>query len=496
MADYKINIPSNSGFYGPPSPKEYSSEKKHNYNNEYEYENKSPSSQAALDALFKDKDKRKFSIKRESDFGAFGFELVPGILAPQDYEQYFNKNNDERLIFEVAEVSDYDRQAKELLDPNIRYYLRTGLYIGYIKLNVGSKKIHLDINCGYNETFLQRMLNVRDDIYVNNTPGGIKKSSDMFANILGFLFLSNFKAAYARGIPTEYRTIHEHGYNVKGKIDIKKYINKDMFIGDGLSYSYKRRDYVQDIIDVLYLAMNTLSSSFNMADFEKYYRELKCMYSGNKVSQKTLNRVKNHRSLDNPMYSSYKGALKYAEMVLKAQDVVEDDNDDTGFSGFLLDVSRLWEVYLEKLLKRRFGNDYDIVSQEELELYSGRFYSRKNRPDLVIKSKDVPIAVLDAKFKTMNYRDYDVDRNDMFQIHSYTGYYNENNSKPIKFCSLVYPSKSDPTTTTDSPLYGIGGAKTIFSVQNVTVGDEYTFDDIVNSENAFLDRIQELLEPD
>lgn len=497
MAEFKIKIPSNSGFYGPPSNKEDTGREKNDkqYNNEYDKPN-----QTGLNALSCDRAQRKFIVKSPKDFAARGY-----MLFPEEREGSQRKYSEERLVYEVAAISDSDVDKDE--ENKNRYYLKTGLYVGYINLETGngkqSHKIHLDINCGYNETFLQRMLNVMDNIYVDNTSGSMQRSQDMFSNIVGFMFLAGFRAAYAMGIPTEYKLVHEHGYNVKGRIDIKRYINKDMFMGDGLSYSYKRREYVQDIIDVLYLAMKALYDNLQMPDFEKYYRELKLMYSGNKVTQKTLNRVKNHTSLNNPMYSRYKRALTFAELVLRSKDIVRGDGDGSGFAGFLLDISQLWEVYLENLLKRRFGKDYDIFSQEELHLYDGAFYGRQNRPDLVIKTKGgTTVAVLDAKFKTMRFNKDDVDRNDMFQIHSYAGYYNEQNKilgrEPLRFCALVYPTKKETPGDEDMkprPIYGIDGAVTNFSVQTIMAKDKYTFDDILQAENDFLDRIQELLEP-
>lgn len=442
------------------------------------------------------------------------------VKSPKDFEKRGYKIGDFRL-YNTRRFSDYDkpRLVYELVPTGetkeeIRYYFKTGLYVGFLFIGTGADRIRLDITSGYNETFFQRMLNVANNFFLDTSSSSNSNKSDAsLSNMMNFMFLTSFKAAYAMGMPSEYRTIHEHGFNIKGKLDIKKYIQKDMFTGGAFSYSYRQREYVQDIIDVLYLAMRTVLDSYKAtkisAEYNKYYRELAQMRSGKTVSRGTIHKIRNHRSLNNPLYNRYKSALYFAEMILKMKEVIRDENESYGYySGFLLDISQLWEVYLENLLRHHLGDEYIILAQEEIKLYEDTFYHRTNRPDLVIETKDhVPVAVIDAKFKKMEYNNDDVDREDMFQINHYAGYYNEisrqENGKPLRFCALVYPAKSDPAEerNTDTSLYGIEPTKFItkFSVEHIRIpedgmSDSETMKKIIDGENAFIDRIKKLLE--
>ncbi len=438
---------------------------------------------------------QKFYVKGQGDFEKRGYKL----FELQSFESNgFSKNYDEsRLVYELAITADEDNNSKNY------YYFKTGLYTGFLYITVKDERLCLEIDTGYSDIFFRRMLNVANNVFLDNTSSGAKSAkANSLTGLVSFMFLSRFKSAFAMGMPSEYKTINEHGFNVKGKIDVKKYIQKDMLLGGALSYSYKQRQYVQDVIDVLYLAMKTLKESgeINTADYEKYYRELRQMRSDKTVTHATIHNIRKHRSLNNPLYNRYKTALYFAEMVLEMKEVFHnDESSEMGFSGFLLDISQLWEVYLVNLLRKRFDNEYNILAQEELELYNDAFYKRTNRPDIVIETKDgVPVAVLDAKFKKMNYDKDDVDRGDMFQIHSYTGYYNEHSkltgNPPLRFSALVYPSKSAPGVQTYSPLYGLNNAITQFAVEYICVKDNDNFEDIKNSEDAFLDRIEQLLE--
>lgn len=488
-----IRVPANFGFYGltekgrrvlPP------------YNNlrDDKYAKKF---QGALERIYKAPELKSFTI--EVPNAPEGYKNVR--LMSFKERRYPEDEKKPRLVYKAA----FDEEEQ-------MYYLKTGLYIGY--LNVGGTK--LEINTGYNEKLLDRMLSIAvNNIYLDNSSNNHKEAKNddnSFSHILGFLFLTSFKAAFAMGLPSEYKTVREQGLNFKGKLDINKYTQRDMHIGDRLTYSYRQREYVQDIIDVLYLAMRVLENTkeFNIQnDYAKYYRQLKQMYSGKRPTRETIRRIEKHRSLNNPMYNRYKKTLEFARLVLEMKDIIhDDDSGKSGVSGFLLDVSQLWEVYLEKLLRLRFENDgYVIKAQEELNRYEDTFYERPNYPDLVIEKDGATVAVIDAKFKTMDFRPKDVDRNDLFQIHSYAGFYSEKNRRDgheneLKFCSLVYPTAMDKPKEkqTDTDLYGIYGLSDaqkrkspILSIGYLHVKEGASFDEIIKSEEEFLNKIEALL---
>lgn len=100
-----------------------------------------------------------------------------------------------------------------------------------------------------------------------------------------------------------------------------------------------------------------------------------------------------------------------------------DKTDKNQISGFLIDASELWEVYLEKLLAQHLP-DWDICGQDIMPIYPGSFFARNFYPDLVLKKKGAnEYAVFDAKFKRMTGRGGDVDQEDLHQIHTYASYY-------------------------------------------------------------------------
>jgi 5-methylcytosine-specific restriction endonuclease McrBC regulatory subunit McrC len=173
------------------------------------------------------------------------------------------------------------------------------------------------------------------------------------------------------------------------------------------------------------------------------------------------------------MYADFKRTLTFAEIVIRRNTVLPDKSKDAKnkASGYLLDIASLWEVYLEHVLREGL-NEWDVSAQEVLNLYNGCFFERPNYPDLVLRKKDDPsskVVVLDAKFKKMQFRNTDVDRGDLHQIHSYAGYYRENGDMVV-LCGLIYPLSLENPVKNKEKLYGLDKPKTLFVIDGIYKG--------------------------
>ena len=74
-------------------------------------------------------------------------------------------------------------------------------------------------------------------------------------------------------------------------------------------------------------------------------------------------------------------------------------------------------------------------------------------PDLVLTHrKSGKVVLFDAKYKKMEMRNKDVDRADLHQIHSYSGYYR----KDLIACGLIYPLSKEVNTTKAHSAYIYG----------------------------------------
>lgn len=401
-----------------------------------------------------------------------------------------SKDDEQRLIFQLLKSNDNN------------YYVKTGLYAGVITISgitfcIMPKNIAL----------FKRMLNFANNIYVDKTESNSKKSQEPSEfPLFEYLFLTSLKKASVLGFPKEYTKTQYHDIRIHGNVDVNSYIKKDLpFIGK-LSSKRNERHYVQSIVDVLSAALSVCHS-----DIQKMFpnlsfisSELKAAASRIRPTLETIQKAKNHRSLQNPMFAPFRRTLDYAELILRKQNLISSDEEKSSnkISGYLLDVASLWELYLENLLRNNFQSEgWTISAQEELSLYENTFFARHNYPDLVMRHKDGRLVVLDAKFKKMNfaqdhYGNCDVDRTDLFQIQSYAGYYREKGEKII-LCGLIYPLSQDPIDKKNKTnLYGPGISDINFIIDGIYIGDEKNFipdQELPDQESAFINRLKNLL---
>ncbi len=423
--------------------------------------------------------------------------------------QKHSEDDDRQKLVLAIETKQVKKEDSSIFEDV--FFVKTGLYAG--RISYGG--VTFDIKPDCSEALYERMLNFANHIYIDKTEEKGKREKDSRFPLIEYLFLSSLQRVSVMGLPQEYSTKNYHDLSIHGGLDIQTYIKKNIPFTGKFSSRKKERYYVQSIVDVLYCALNScrneIKNSFKRLSLIK--NELRASYSGRFPSQQTFQNAQTHRVLNNPMFADFKQTLKFAEIVIKHNTIIPNaKNTNAVASGYLLDVASLWEVYLEHLLKGRL-EDWNISTQEELKLYKDCFFRRENRPDFVLRKKDGNgIAILDAKFKKMDgvYKEYsDVDREDLFQIHSYAGYYREKGMKSIH-CGLIYPLSKNKLDRNCANLYGLtedeyigDTSKTRFVVDGIYKGmkkkddnsgyeedNEYS---VKAAEDAFIDRLKEFL---
>jgi len=398
--------------------------------------------------------------------------------------RFFDKDK-EKLILKLY--------SKENSEQEKEYFIQTGLFAGVL-FHKGCK---INITAKYGDTFLKRMLNFVNDIYVDTEHVKAKKdeTENQFLFIIAYLFIQSLEKAAVLGLPHQYRKHQERSYKVRGSIDFNQYLKRDIPFQGKLTTNFRELVLVQVIVDVLYLALQKLERLFGKEIHSRLlglYQLLKQNYSGRYVNYEAIQKAKTHQSINNPMYSGFKKVLEYAEIVLLDKDLMpENESQQLRTTGYLFDISELFELYLEKLLSRNFP-DWSVSGQEELHIYNQQFYKRPIYPDIVMKHRvSGKVAVFDAKFKNMTMQCGDVDRNDLHQIHSYSGYYRND----LFASGLIYPLSTEISTTKaySKSIYGIEDNKINFIVDGIYVNENQSMKELIISEEAFLTRIASVI---
>ena len=440
-------------------------------------------------ALTKSFDVKKSGVKHLQKLFSSVYELKLGAeqLKQVKVFNFWRKpfhfdQDEERLILKL-----YSKEKTEK-----EYYIQTGLYAGVLF----HKGCRINITTRYGDTFLKRMLNFVNDIYVDNEQIQAKKdeTENQFLFIIAHLFIQSLEKAVVLGLPQQYQKQQERSQKVRGSINFNDYLKRDIPFQGKLTTTFRERIYVQEIVDILYLALRKLESVFGKEIHSRLLglsQLLKQQYSGRFVNYETIQKAKRHQTINNPMYCGFKKVLEYAEIILLNKDLIPDyEKQNLTTSGYLFDIAELYEIYLEKLLSRNFP-EWFVSGQVELPVYQKQFYRRSFFPDLIMKHKTSgKIIALDAKFKRIEMQNRDVDRADLHQIHSYSGYY----KNELIASGLIYPlsRKLNLDKSHSNSLYGNDNNNVRFIVDGIYVDENQTMDDLIESENRFVKQMTQL----
>lgn len=457
-------------------------------------EDKFENDQDVVKSLYDNKSCLYFSdIKNDGDYK----HSLIGIV---DYKTFRRKpENDEsakrELIYRVDKTDD-------------KYSVVAGKYCGLFSFPFEYKQkyahkgvpVQLKISCGYSDRFFKRILDFCCGIYVNDNPfGGEKATESIYSLLVQYMFLVSLRKTINNGLPKKYVVNRERGYGVKGNVDIESYINSDLQSFDKkLTSVFSERKEIRSIADVLYFALTRCKVSNGVLPNLVVYRNyLHGLYSGVKPSRNTIRKALSEPILKNSMYSSFRLPLKYAEILINHNNVTSGNSAQS--SGFLVDASFLWEMYLYNLLRLHFP-EWSIDSQAQISVYGeeGVFYAKNNYPDIVM-TKDDKIVILDAKFKRMSFSRDDVDMGDFRQIHFYAYYYSVKNPDKQIYLALVYPTKGhcDGETSKSCRFGGEYGKGTRFNVLTIEdPGDKglNEKDLMLNSERKFIANLRDFIE--
>ena len=374
-------------------------------------------------------------------------------------------------------------------------YVQTGNFIGSFSHN----GIDIEIHSRFSNKFLERMLNFANDIYIDDVSLG--KSIDAKENlskiVIYYLFIQALERAFLLGLPKEYKGKNYHEAKVMGKVDMAKFIKKDVPFAGKISSTNRERQDISDIVLVLHKALKIVQKeskelikpAINTLSYLNEIREPRL------VTPNVIYNALNSKAQHNPIYAPYKKVLEYAKLIIENEDAGTKSNGKQNL-GFLVDVAELFEIYMRKLLQKEF-KDWSVTSPK-IELYKDKFFARKIIPDIVMSNGD-KVLVLDTKYKRMSmlgkdqYGLGDVDRNDFFQINTYMSYY-QNQGRNVIAGGLLYPMNKFSIDRCHSHSW-FENLNTKFIVDGIELTNlnEPSIDEIKIKENEFISRIKEYI---
>jgi 5-methylcytosine-specific restriction enzyme subunit McrC len=286
---------------------------------------------------------------------------------------------------------------------------------------------------------------LKDLVFIDfqQTPIKIKQKQDLLSPLLIIQFIHLLKKIVKKGLKNSYYKKHSNlRSRVRGKIlisaTVKHNHTKSNMINTYCSYDEFGIDHQENRLlkkalsfaDKYLCQLKNTKSDFTQID--EMFRFIKPAFQNVSEEINTAS-IKNFQP--NPMFKEYNEALKLAKLILKrfGYNLTKTSDKKVETPPFWIDMSKLFELYVLSLLRKRFPSKEELLYQPKISsLY----------PDYLIRTDDG--LVVDAKYK--NYSGKNIAKEDFWQISGYARlegvysklYKDENDSNNIK-CLFIYP---------------------------------------------------------
>lgn len=317
--------------------------------------------------------------------------------------------------------------------------ITTGNLVGIAR----NKSLAIKVSSRFGDCFLRYIISDADGFLNVAKMGGASVATDGYEWLLGYLWNVKLRLAYRCGLPKCYLTRNEQLASVRGNVDVVDYYDYP-HRGHCLC-RFRELSYDNPAVELFGLAWKILAANPQTKPFCKMTHEAHDDFmqipTGKKRTKTELLKTKH---FTNAVYGDYNTLIDLSKRVIRRWSGDLDVGRESDL--LLFDVSMLFEYFVRKTLLRA-GLNVWRKSRESFRLIDRGLWDvkRELQPDLVIQGNG-GVYVFDVKYKYFSTSKVPgqlggVDRNDIFQLHTYVGCYGNDNE--VKGCGFIYPVKYD-----------------------------------------------------
>lgn len=367
-------------------------------------------------------------------------------------------SQDERVfIFPNDLKNSPDLEKDQKIFETVNQEIKTGNVIGF--LGCGQERLTIssrfsdESNDHFLHYLLQKVLNINlTSLDVGPSP------EDKLYQLLVYLFPKYLQATLRKGFYKEYQRFSHNDSHVKGVIDVGNHLKKNILFTGNIAYTTREFTYDNPLIQLIRHTIEYIKTQKSFGVMLDNNRETIAEVTRVTPSYKLADRAKFIRiNKTKPLRHAYfREYRKLQELCLM---ILNQEKHGLGYQeqkihGILFDVSWLWEEYVYTLLPKGFLHPRNKEKKGGILVFSDG--KRKVYPDFYDRERKI---VLDAKYKKLEFTEKGINREDLFQLISYS-YILE-----AEKAGLVFPSEDKVIDNEIGKLAGYGALLKKWSIQ-------------------------------
>ena len=365
---------------------------------------------------------------------------------------------------DLKNSSDLERDQK--IFETVNQEIKTGNVIGFLGCDQERLTISSRFSIKGDDYFLHYLL--QKVLHINLTSLDVALSrEDKLYQLLIYLFPKYLQVALRKGLYKEYQRFSHNDSHVKGVIDVGNHLKRNVPFMGNIAYTTREFTYDNPLMQLIRHTIEYIKTRKSFGALLDNNRETIAEIIRVTPSYKLADRAKIIRmNKTKPIRHAYfREYRKLQELCLM---ILNREKHGLGYQeqkihGILFDVSWLWEEYVYTLLPKDFihPRNKDKTDGISVFLNDKNHENRKRRdrevyPDFYDLERKI---VLDAKYKKLEFTERGINREDLFQLISYS-YILE-----AEKAGLIFPSVERSVNSEIGKIAGYGAQLKKWSIQ-------------------------------
>ena len=409
------------------------------------------------------------------------YPKISQVLLDRTLDNLFKEDN--IFIFPNDLKNSPDLEKDQKIFETVNQKIKTGNVIGFLGCGQERLTISSRFSDESNDHFLHYLLH--KVLHINLTSLDVALSlEERLYQLLMYLFPKYLQAAIRKGLYKEYQRFSHNDTHVKGVIDVGNHLKKNLPFTGNIAYTTREFTYNNPLMQLIRHTIEYIKGQKgigqggldNLLTSRENVSEIVRVTSSYKLADRAkIIRGNQSKPIRHAYFHEYRKLQELCLMILNREKHGLGYQDQK-IHGILFDVAWLWEEYVHTLLPKDFIHPRNKEKLGGISVFS--VGKRKVYPDFYDRERKI---VLDAKYKKLEFTEKGINREDLFQLISYSYILKAEKA------GLVFPSKDKVVDNEIGKLAGYGALLKKWSIQIPQKFSSYReFCEMMeNSEEAF-----------
>lgn len=350
-----------------------------------------------------------------------------------------------------------DLEKDQKIFETVKQEIKTGNVIGFLGCDQERLAISSRFSIKGDDYFLHYLLQKVLNINLTSLDFGLSQEDKLYQFLI-YLFPKYLQVALRKGLYKEYQRFSHNDSHVKGVIDVGNHLKRNVPFMGNVAYTTREFTYDNPLMQLIRHTIEYIKNQKSFGVLLDSNRENMTEITRATPAYKLADRAKIIRmnKIKPIRHAYFREYRKLQELCLM---ILNREKHGLGYQeqkihGILFDVSWLWEEYVHSLLPKGFIHPRNKDKTDGISVFS--VGKRKVYPDFYDRERKI---VLDAKYKKLEFTEKGINREDLFQLISYS--YILKSEK----AGLIFPSMEQSVNSEIGKLAGYGSQLKKWSIQ-------------------------------